>query len=65
MAHVSLMVIMSVNVDQTQNAYIDFRGCRGNTIEYTCYIPELKVYPQTLFNLHGQNPATSFLNPPT
>jgi len=52
MAHVSLRVIMSVNVDQTQNAYIDFRGCRGNTIEYPCYIPKLKVYPQILFNLH-------------
>jgi len=65
MAHVSLRVIMSANVDQTQNAYIDFRGCRGNTTEYPCYIPKLKVYPQILFNLHRRNPATSFLNPPT
>jgi len=50
MANVSLGVIMSINVDQTQNAYTDFRGCRRNTTEYPWYIPKLKVYPQILFN---------------
>jgi len=52
MANVSLRVIMSINVDQTQNANTDFTGCRGNTIEYPCYTLKLKVYPQILFNLH-------------